>query len=149
MDTTKEKEAQQPETAEKFGKGKYFYAVGKRKSAIARVRLFKAGSGQIMVNSKKFEEYFPTEYLQNIVLSPLSLVSRVKDHDVEVKVIGGGTRGQADSVRHGIAQALLLFDVDLRKTVKKAGFLTRDARVKERKKYGLKKARRAPQWQKR
>lgn len=147
----KEKEVEVPKSPaeEIFGKGKYFYAVGKRKRAIARVKFYKTGSGQIKVNSRDFKNYFPTAYLQETIVSPLKLVNQLKDHDIEVKVIGGGVRGQADSVRHGIAKALILFDPEQRKTVKKVGFLTRDARKKERKKPGLKKARRAPQWQKR
>lgn len=128
-------------------KNDYTYAVGRRKSAVARVRVFRKGEG-ITVNGKVLAEYFSTPKLQNIVQQPLTLTG-IAHGAISVKVIGGGVRGQAESVRHGIARALLIIDSASRSTLKHAGLLTRDSRVKERKKYGLKRARRAPQWQKR
>lgn len=126
----------------------YLFAVGRRKTAIARVRLYQRGTGVVTVNQKPLESYFTLPTWQTIVLQPLT-VSGYSRGDFSVKVAGGGVQSQAESVRHGIARALLLADPSLRKTLKPAGLLTRDARVKERKKYGLKRARRAPQWQKR
>ncbi|OGK11050.1 MAG: 30S ribosomal protein S9 [Candidatus Riflebacteria bacterium GWC2_50_8] len=126
----------------------YLFAVGRRKTAIARVRLYQNGTGAITVNGKAFAEYFPLQTWQTIVKQPLELSGYTRG-DFSVKVGGGGVQSQAESVRHGISRVLLLADPELRKTLKPAGLLTRDARVKERKKYGLKRARRAPQWQKR
>lgn len=123
-------------------------AVGRRKSAAARVRLNK-GSGKIIVNNKTYQEYFPFFEWQELVQAPLKTVGRDKDFDISVKVQGGGKKGQAVAVQHGIARALVRENEDLRKTLKTTGYLTRDARVKERKKPGLKRARRAPQWSKR
>lgn len=123
-------------------------AVGRRKSASARVKLEK-GSGKITVNSKTYQEYFPYYEWQEVVISPLKALGKEKDYDISAKIVGGGKRGQADALRHGIARALVLWNEDFKKTLKSIGFLTRDARVKERKKFGLKKARRAPQWSKR
>jgi len=111
--------------------------------------VYPKGKGNIVINHKDLKVYFPSFEFQNIVLSPLKLAGQDSAVDVSVLVKGGGKRGQAESIRHGIARALLLLDKDYRKSLKKAGFLTRDARVKERKKPGLKRARRAPQWQKR
>jgi small subunit ribosomal protein S9 len=127
---------------------KYAQAVGRRKSASARVRLSK-GSGVITVNNKSFQEYFPFFEWQELVQSPLKTVGKDKIFDISVKVYGGGKKGQAVAVQHGIARALVREDEELRKTLKTIGYLTRDARVKERKKPGLKRARRAPQWSKR
>jgi small subunit ribosomal protein S9 len=107
------------------------------------------GGGEILINGKDFKEYFPTFYLQKIVLSPLELVKCLNKFKILVKVTGGGKSAQAEAVRHGIARALVIFNPDFRKKLKKAGFLKRDPRMKERKKPGLKRARRAPQWQKR
>jgi small subunit ribosomal protein S9 len=127
---------------------KYFYATGRRKTAVARVRLYK-GKGGIVVNDKNYKEYFPTFNLQFLIRQPLVLVGKTDNFDASIKVDGGGVKGQAEAVRHGIARALEKSDESLRVPLKKAGFLRRDPRMKERKKYGLKGARRAPQWQKR
>ena len=129
-------------------KGRYFYANGKRKSAVARVRLYENGKGDIVVNNKPVDEYFFGTLIGN-VHAPLKLANAAKLFDITVKVVGGGVSSQADAVRHGISKALLEYDPELRKALKSAGYLTRDSRTKERKKFGLKRARRAPQWAKR
>ena len=129
-------------------KGEVTRAVGRRKSAAARVRVDK-GTGVITVNGKKLGEYFPHFELQQIILAPLKALGKEKDLDFSVKVVGGGTKGQAVAVQLGIARTLVKWNEDFAKTLKSLGFLTRDARVKERKKPGLKRARRAPQWSKR
>lgn len=123
-------------------------ATGRRKEAIARVRIV-PGEGRIVVNGRPFEEYFPLRTLQNAVVQPLTAVGGNSSLDVIVNVQGGGISGQAGAVRHGIARALVAMDAQMRPILKKAGFLTRDPRMKERKKYGLKKARKAPQFSKR
>jgi small subunit ribosomal protein S9 len=125
-----------------------FYGTGRRKESIARVRLI-AGEGSIVVNGRSLDQYFDLETLKAIVRQPLILTDTLNDYNVIVNVGGGGYTGQADAIRHGIARALLKIDVELRPLLKKAGFLTRDPRMKERKKYGLKAARRAPQFSKR
>ncbi|AZT89854.1 30S ribosomal protein S9 [Caldicellulosiruptor changbaiensis] len=125
-----------------------YYATGRRKTSVAKVWL-SPGSGKIIVNDKSMEEYFPLETLRIIVKQPLTLTETLNKYDVIAKVMGGGLSGQAGAVRHGIARALVLADPTLRPVLKKAGFLTRDPRMVERKKYGLKKARRAPQFSKR
>ena len=125
-----------------------YYATGRRKTSVAKVWLT-PGSGKIIVNDKKMEEYFPLETLRIIVKQPLTLTETLNKYDVIAKVMGGGLSGQAGALRHGIARALVLADPTLRPVLKKAGFLTRDPRMVERKKYGLKKARRAPQFSKR
>jgi len=130
-------------------KEKYFYAVGRRKRAIAQVRLIPKGKGEIIINKKKMNDYLPDSMLQEIILAPLKLTNLANKTDLTILVRGGGKRGQADAIRHGIARALNKYDLNLRKTLKVAGFLTRDARIKERKKPGLKRARKAPQWAKR
>jgi len=130
-------------------KEKYIYAVGKRKRAIAQVRLFPKGKGEIMINNKKSEQYLPDYELQEIIQAPLKLVDLDKKVDLSILVRGGGKRGQAEAIRHGVARAIQLFNEGTHKTLKVAGFLKRDARIKERKKPGLKRARRAPQWAKR
>ena len=128
----------------------YLFAVGKRKNSIARVRLYpKKSDGKIVVNEKDFKEYFPYFEYQKIITAPLELLGLTGKYSFSIKVEGGGVRGQAEGVRHGISRALLILDEGSRKTLKGAGFLTRDARKKERKKPGLKRARRAPQWAKR
>jgi|SRR3989344_5219966 len=129
-------------------KEKPMRSVGRRKSAAARVRIEK-GTGKIVVNGKPLNEYFPPVDLREIILAPLKAMAKDKDLDFSVKVAGGGKKGQAVAIQHGIARALVIWNEDFRKTLKSLGFLTRDARVKERKKFGLKKARRAPQWSKR
>lgn len=126
-----------------------FWGVGRRKKAIARVRILPEGSGVITINRKSLEEYFPVEIHQFIVKQPLTLTNTLSRYDVAVNVQGGGVSGQAGAVRHGIARALIVAEPDLRPAVKAAGFLTRDPRMKERKKYGLHKARKAPQFSKR
>lgn len=126
-----------------------FWGTGRRKKAIARVRLVPAGSGAIIINDRSLEEYFPMGTLQYIVKQPLKEVEAEGKYDVLVNVVGGGYTGQAGAIKLGIARALLEAEPDTRPALKKAGFLTRDPRAKERKKYGLKKARRAPQFSKR
>jgi len=126
----------------------YFYATGKRKSSIARVRIFQNGSGKIEVNGKKLEDYF-FGVLISKALEPFKLIGDKKDFDATIKITGGGTSAQSEAARHGIALALTKMNAQWRLPLKKAGFLTRDARVKERKKPGLKSARRSPQWAKR
>jgi small subunit ribosomal protein S9 len=127
---------------------RYFEAKGARKTAVARVRLH-TKQGGIVVNGKDIKEYFKDLRLQREVLKPIETMNVGDKVGVTVKVAGGGLRGQAEAVRHGIARALLLFNEEFRKRLRRAGLLTRDARMVERKKYGLKKARRAPQWAKR
>ena len=128
--------------------GTYFYANGKRKSAVARVRLYK-GAGRVVVNGMDAREYFGTDESINVMMAPLVLLGAEKSYDISAMVEGGGKHGQADAVRHGIAKALLEVDADNRSRLKPEGFLTRDSRIKERKKFGLHKARRAPQFSKR
>ncbi len=130
------------------GRDRYFEAVGRRKTAIARVRLF-TKSGPFMVNDKAYGDYFPTLDLQKITEDPLKKMKLWERFRVSVKVSGGGIHAQAEAVRHGLARCLIGFNPDFRKRMKRAGFLKRDPRMKERKKFGLKKARRAPQWAKR
>ena len=125
-----------------------FNAVGRRKSAVARVRLV-PGEGKILVNKRDIEDYFGLETLKMTVRQPLNLVNVGGSFDVLVNVRGGGLTGQAGAIRHGISRALVEADPDSKATLKQGGFLTRDPRMKERKKYGLKKARRAPQFSKR
>ena len=127
---------------------RYYYGTGRRKSAVAQVRLY-PGEGSIIINGKPVEEYFPLEWRKMRLEEPLKAAGVAEDFNVMVKVGGGGKSGQADAVRHGIARALLAFNPDLRPVLRKGGFLTRDPRVKERKKPGLKRARKAPQYTKR
>lgn len=124
------------------------YGTGRRKTATARTRLYK-GSGQITVNGRAYEEYFPRKSLQMIIRQPLALSKLTDKFDIKINVNGGGVSGQAEAVRHGISRALLEYEADLRSPLKKAGFLTRDSRVKERKKYGLRGARARYQYSKR
>ena len=125
-----------------------YYGTGRRKSSVARVRLV-PGDGRIIVNKQDIREYIPTEALIEMVKQPLVLTETLGSYDVLVNVRGGGFAGQAGAIRHGIARALLQVDPEFRTVLKRAGLLTREARVKERKKYGLKGARRAPQFSKR
>ncbi|MBE7064059.1 MAG: 30S ribosomal protein S9 [Clostridia bacterium] len=125
-----------------------FYGTGRRKKSVARVRLF-PGTGNVTINGRDIDEYFGLETLKTIVRQPLDITGQLGKMDVVCKVAGGGVTGQAGAIRHGIARALLIVDEEYRGTLKKAGFLTRDPRMKERKKYGLKAARRAPQFSKR
>ena len=126
----------------------YFYGTGRRKSSVARVRVYN-GTGKITINDRDIEEYFGLETLKLIVRQPLALTNTMDKFDIVCRVAGGGVTGQAGAIRHGLARALLQFNEELRPDLKNAGFLTRDPRMKERKKYGLKGARRAPQFSKR
>ena len=126
----------------------YFYGTGRRKSSVARVRGYN-GTGKITINDRDIDEYFGLETLKLIVRQPLTLTDNIGKYDVVCRVTGGGVTGQAGAIRHGISRALLQANEELRPALKKAGFLTRDPRMKERKKYGLKGARRAPQFSKR
>lgn len=126
----------------------YFYGTGRRKSSVARVRVYN-GTGKITINDRDIEEYFGLETLKLIVRQPLALTNTMDKFDIVCRVAGGGVTGQAGAIRHGLARALLQFNEELRPELKNAGFLTRDPRMKERKKYGLKGARRAPQFSKR
>ena len=130
-------------------KRKYFYGTGRRKSSVARVRVYENGTGTITINGRDIEEYFGLETLKMVVRQPLVSTDLLGKVDVVVTVCGGGVTGQAGAIRHGISRALLLVNGEFRPTLKAAGFLTRDPRMKERKKYGLKAARRAPQFSKR
>ena len=130
-------------------KNPYLYGTGRRKSSVARVHLFPNGTGKITVNGRAIEEYFGLETLKMVVRQPLNTTDTLGKVDVVATVEGGGVSGQAGALRHGISRALLLLNPDYRPLLKKAGFLTRDPRMKERKKYGLKAARRAPQFSKR
>ena len=127
---------------------KFYEAVGRRKTASARVRLYTKGNGYT-VNAKDFKEYFPLVSLQRILESPLRKMKSLERFRIEAKVAGGGAHAQAEAVRHGIGRALIVFNADFRKRLKRAGYLKRDPRQKERRKYGLKKARKAPRWSKR
>lgn len=129
-------------------KGRFTNTIGRRKTSTARVRLYKGSDGLIIVNGANAGKYF-TEELLAIINQPLKLAGLVKDFNISVNIAGGGKKGQAEAVRHGIAHALLLINPELRALFKVKGWITRDARKKERKKPGLKKARRAPQWAKR
>jgi small subunit ribosomal protein S9 len=146
--STKKADADKTKVAAHGFKGRYIEEMGKRKSASARVRLYKAGEGAIVINGKDIEEYF-TPTLINLATAALKLTGQIKELNFSVVVNGGGTHGQAEAVRHGIAKTLIALDANLRPSIKAKGLLTRDARVKERKKPGLKKARKAPQWAKR
>jgi len=129
-------------------KAEYWPGTGRRKRAIARVRISE-GSGQISVNGKDFEEIFPSSFAKKIATLPLNLTGKIKDFDISIICSGGGKKAQPEAIKMGLARALVKFDPTLRITLRKAGYLTRDSREKERKKPGLKRARRAPQWQKR
>ena len=130
-------------------KKKYFYGTGRRKSSVARVRVYENGTGSVIINGRDINDYFGLETLKLIVNQPLVSTDMVGKLDVVVTVAGGGVSGQAGAIRHGISRALLGVNAEYRATLKAAGFLTRDPRMKERKKYGLKAARRAPQFSKR
>ena len=126
----------------------YFYGTGRRKSSVARVRVYN-GTGKITINDRDIDEYFGLETLKLIVRQPLAATKTNGKFDIVCRVGGGGVTGQAGAIRHGLSRAMLQYDAELRPILKKAGFLTRDPRMKERKKYGLKGARRAPQFSKR
>ena len=122
---------------------------GRRKEAVARVRLIEGGTGKFELNGRSLEEYFPSRAHRMVVTAPLRVIGREKDFDVDARLNGGGVAGQAGALRQGLARALIQHDPELRAELKKEGFLTRDSREKERRKYGLKKARKAPQYSKR
>ncbi len=130
-------------------KKKYFYGTGRRKSSIARVRVYENGTGSITINGRDIDDYFGLETLKLVVRQPLTPTELVGKVDVVVSVTGGGVSGQAGAIRHGISRALVTLNPEYRAALKAAGFMTRDPRMKERKKYGLKAARRAPQFSKR
>ncbi|MDT4968115.1 MAG: small subunit ribosomal protein [Acidobacteriota bacterium] len=125
-----------------------YYGTGRRKSSTARVYL-RPGAGEVKINKKAFEQYFPNETLRMIIRQPLNLTETATKFDILINVMGGGPAGQAGAIRHGITRALLAFDADLRPTLKHAGLITRDPRIKERKKYGQKGARKRFQFSKR
>ena len=127
----------------------YLYGTGRRKSSVARVHLFPNGTGSITINGRDIDEYFGLDTLKMVVRQPLATTELLGKVDVVVTVCGGGVTGQAGAIRHGISRALLVANAEYRPSLKAAGFLTRDPRMKERKKYGLKAARRAPQFSKR
>ncbi len=139
----------QVESAPKKKPDKYYEAVGRRKTAVARVRLYTKGDKVFLVNEKEFGDYFKNEDFKEIVEAPLVKMNCTDRFRVTARVSGGGSNSQAEALRHGIARALVLFNADFKKRLKKSAYLTRDPRMKERKKPGLKKARRAPQWAKR
>ncbi len=128
--------------------GKYVRAIGRRKTAVAQIRLYYPGKGDVVINDKKASDFFSEDNL-NTILQPLKVCSKLKDFDFTVIVRGGGSFGQIEAIRHGVARALLKYDPELKSILKINGYLTRDPRQKERKKPGLKKARKAPQWSKR
>ena len=130
-------------------KAKYWEAVGRRKTSTARVRIFSQGAKDFIVNEQKLDKYFSIAFLSQTAVSPIEILKLGGKFKVTVKTKGGGIYGQAQAIRHGLSRALVEFNPNFRKKLKKAGFLTRDPRMKERKKFGLKKARRAPQWKKR
>lgn len=140
-----EKEIKKPLKKKEFD---YIYKVGRRKNAIAQVRFYLKDGGKIEVNKKDYQQFFPYHEYQEIISAPLKLMGEEK-HDVKIFVKGGGVRGQAEAIRLGIARALVQYNPDYKKSLRGVGYLTRDPRVKERKKPGLKRARRAPQWSKR
>lgn len=130
-------------------KGDYYYGTGRRKTAVARVRLFANGDGSITVNGKNAQSYFGQSATHLATIAAPLRVLEVGSYNVTVRVVGGGTSGQAGAIRHGLARALVRMDPDVKPALREAGFLTRDPRMKERKKYGLKRARKAPQYTKR
>ena len=143
-----EKKVRKTAAKKTTAKAQEFWGTGRRKCSVARVRVT-TGSGKIEINGKTIDEYFDLETLKTIVRQPLVLTETLNNGDIGVNIYGGGKTGQAGAIRHGITRALMEFRPELRPELKKAGFVTRDARKKERKKYGLKKARRAPQFSKR
>ena len=132
-----------------YNSNPYFYGTGRRKSSVARVRVYPNGTGAITINGRDIDDYFGLDTLKLIVRQPMELTETIGAFDIVCTVAGGGVTGQAGAIRHGLSRALLQYNEELRPTLKKAGLLTRDPRMKERKKYGLKKARRAPQFSKR
>lgn len=138
-----------PKAQKPVPKIRYYYANGKRKTAVACVKLYENGNGVFTINKKSLDVYFPLALHQQIIKSPLKMTDSEMKFDVTVKVEGGGVNSQAEAIRHGVSKALTGFSRDFRPILKRASYLTRDARMKERKKYGLKRARRAPQFSKR
>ena len=132
-----------------YNSNPYFYGTGRRKSSVARVRVYPNGTGAITINGRDIDDYFGLDTLKLIVRQPMELTETVGAFDIICTVTGGGVTGQAGAIRHGLSRALLQYNEETRPVLKKAGLLTRDPRMKERKKYGLKKARRAPQFSKR
>lgn len=131
-------------------KGEYYYGMGRRKTAVARVRLFPNGDGTIVVNGRSAQAYFgPRESINSTLVAPLRLLEIAEQYNMTIRVVGGGTSGQAGAIRHGVARALLRVNPEWKPALRKAGYLTRDPRMKERKKPGLKRARKAPQYTKR
>ena len=130
-------------------KRKYFYGTGRRKSSVARVRVYENGTGSIIINGRDIDNYFGLDTLKMVVRQPLVSTETLGKIDIVCTVAGGGVTGQAGAIRHGISRALVTLNPELRPALKAAGFMTRDPRMKERKKYGLKAARRAPQFSKR
>jgi len=150
--TTRKKEEELKQKKEKVSKtDSYYETVGRRKTSVARVRLSwdKKEKEKIIVNDKPIKNYFPYFELQKIITAPLEKVKIEDNYYISVKIKGGGVHSQAEAIRHGIANALIKFNPEFRKKLKRAGYLTRDPRMRERKKFGLKRARRAPQWSKR
>ena len=152
-EVTKNKEVKEDLTVEKNKKttatDKFISAIGRRKTAVAQVRMFEKGEGKIEINGVLSEDYFKKEEDLNIILQPLKIVSKIKDFNFSILVKGGGYSGQLEAIRHGIARVLVKYDPELKIMLKTSGYITRDSRQKERKKPGLKKARKAPQWSKR
>ncbi len=145
----KEKIITKKEASEDLNNESYFQAIGRRKTSVARVRLFTKGNKEFIINDKSFEEYFPTLELRESCIAPLKKMKCNDIFKITVKVQGGGINSQMEAVRHGISRALVTFNPDFKKRLRRAGYLTRDPRQRERKKPGLKRARRAPQWKKR
>ncbi len=146
---TEKTEKEMKVAAESSKGGSYLYAIGRRKTAIAKVRLIKNGKGLMTVNGRPMEEFFTTHESRSMIVSPIKIAGLEGAVDVSAEVVGGGIMGQADAIRLGISRALCELNPTYRKTLKKLGYLKRDPRAKERKKPGLRKARRAPQWSKR
>ena len=151
----KKEDSKTEQKNEDLKKKRYYESVGRRKRAVARIRLFtsspteSAKEGNLIINDKPYKKVFPGLELQKIIEAPLKRLKSFNRFSATIKVKGGGLKGQAEAIKHGLARSLLLFDSNFRKKLRKEGFLTCDSRKKERKKFGLKKARRAPQWSKR
>ena len=128
---------------------RYIESIGRRKTAVARIRMWTRGEKEILINKKPYKEYFPTYDLQETIFAPLKRMKAADKFKISVKLSGGGFHAQAEAVRHAISRILVEFNPDFRKRLKRVGYLTRDPRMRERKKFGLKRARRAPQWKKR
>lgn len=147
--TTKDKQSVSTADLPKRQAVKYYEATGRRKTSVARVRIWVSKENLFLINEKDYKIYFPTKELQTIISDPVAKMKMDGKFKISVKVFGGGIHSQAEATRHGISQAIIKYNIDFRKRLKKAGFLKRDPRMKERRKFGLKKARKAPQWSKR